>query len=195
MTISKFIKSGSSALLAFIILTSCESDYTKMVKSELAKGVHKDSVLLGINLGSTKQEFFGKCFDLNKQEMVTQGQGGFVQYFFMDSVYSKTPSKIRLLFLPTFDQNDSIAEVNMEFSYASWSPWARPLQSDSLKIVTLKILKDWYKGNDFVIAHMKDQDIPAKVDGNRRVLVFIKDHQTVNVRVQDILHPMFRHKL
>jgi hypothetical protein len=195
MTILKYIKYSISVLAIAAVFTACESDYTKMVKSELKKGVRKDSVLLGIKFGSTKQEFYGRCFDLNKAMLVTQGPGGLVQYFFMDSIYSATPTKMRLLFYPTFDQNDSIAEVNMEISYAAWAPWIRNMQSDSLQGKTLKILKNWYGGNDFVTAHLTDKDIPVKVDGNRRVIVDIKDAQTVNIRVQDILHPMFRHKI
>jgi hypothetical protein len=53
----------------------------------------------------------------------------------------------------------------------------------------------WYGGNDFVRAHVNDRELPVKVDGNRRILVDIKDQQAVQVRVQDLLHPYFMHSI
>lgn len=176
---------------------SCfQSDYTKLVKAELAKDVRKDSVLLGIHLGDTRNVFYGKCFDLNKQKLITPGSGTrSVQYFFTDSLFHDRPTEVRLLFYPTFDDKDVIAEMRMEFSYTGWSPWNRPLQSDSLKVKVMKMLMNWYKGNPFVNAHVNERDMPVKVDGNRRIILFVKDQQAVDVKVQDLLHPYFRHSI
>lgn len=176
---------------------SCfQSDYTKLVKSELAKDVRMDSVLLGISLGDTRNVFYGKCFDLNKEKLITPGQGNTsVQYMFRDSLVHEKPTEIRLLFYPTFDKKNIIAEVKMEFSYPGWAPWNRPFQSDSLEQKVMKLLMHWYKGNEFVKAHVNGGEMPVKVDGNRRMIVFIKDAQTVGVKVQDILHPYFRHSI
>lgn len=178
-------------------LSGCfQSDYTKLVESELAKGTRQDSLLFGIKFGDTRNDFFGKCFDLNKQKLVTQGPGNTtVQYVFKDSLVHDEPTELRLLFYPAFDQNESIDEMGLEFSYLGWSPWNKALQSDSLKLKTMELLMLWYKGNEFVMAKVNDRKIPVKLDGNRRILVYEKDPQSVAVRIQDILHPRFKHSI
>ena len=173
-----------------------QSDYTRLVKSELAKNTRQDSLLLGLYFGDTRNTYFGKCFDLNKQKLIVPGPGNSsVQYRFTDSLFHKTPTDVRLLFRPTFDKNDKISEMVMEFSYPAWAPWNRQFQSDSLEQKVLKVLMRWYKGNEFVEAHINDGELPVKVDGNRRMMVYIKDPESVIVKIQDIMHPDFMHSI
>jgi hypothetical protein len=191
----KYLKFVISSFCLSLLFSGCfQSDYTKLVKSELAKGIRNDSILLGIKFGDTRQDFFGRCYDLNKQHLVTQGSKG-VQYFFSDSTVHHSPTEIRLLFSPFFDTKEIIAEMDLEFSYSGWAPWNKELQSDSLKIKIMKLLMNWYKGNEFIVAKVGGENIPVKLDGNRRVLIHIKDTQNVTVRVQDILHPKFKHSV
>lgn len=179
------------------LLIGCtQSDYTKLVKAELAKGIRQDSLLLGINFGDTNSDFFAKCFDLNKKKLVYQGpSNSSVQYVFSDSLFHSEPTPIRLLFYPSFDENNKLSNMDMEFSYLGWAPWNRELQSDSLEVKVKELLMDWYKGNEFVMAHVDSLEIPVKLDGNRRMLLSMKDTQSVLVRVQDILHPKFKHSI
>jgi hypothetical protein len=188
---------ASLCAIAILTLGSCtKSDYTKMVLSELEKGERKDSLLLGIKFGDSREQFFGRCFDLNKMKLVTQGpSNNAVQYIFMDSLVHEKPEQIRLLFFPGFDDKNIISHIDYEFSYSAWAPWNKQYQADRLKIKVMELLKHWYKGNDFVDAEVKGEKIPVKVDGNRRILVFEKDRQTVLVRIQDILHPNFKHSI
>lgn len=149
---------------------------------------------MGIKLGDTRNDFYGRCFDLNKQQLVTQGpQNSSVQYMFRDSLVHEKSEEIRLLFYPAFDKNNKITNMDLEFSYTGWAPWNRSLQSDTLKIKTLELLMKWYGGNEFITANINEREVPVKLDGNRRMLVYIKDQQSVLVRVQDILHPTFKH--
>lgn len=180
-----------------LILSGCfQSDYTKLVKSELSKGIRMDSVVFGINLGDTSDEYFGKCYDLNQQHLVTAGpNSGTVQYLFTDSLFHEQPTPMRMLFIPVFDKNNIIIEMNLEFSYPGWAPWNEQYHSDTLKEKVLKMLMHGYKGNDFVTATIKGNDYPIKLDGNRRMIVYIKDEQNVVVKIQDILHPKYRHSI
>lgn len=193
----RFIKYPISLAILGSFLGSCtQSDYTKLVKSELAKGIRQDSLLLGINFGDTRNDFYVKCLYLNKQQLVREGPGNTsVQYLFSDSLVHKEPTKIKLLFMPKYDRDEKIVEMEMELSYEGWAPWNRELQSDSLQVKTMQLLREWYKGNEFVTAKIMDKDIPVKVDGNRRILVFIYDPQRVVVKIQDILNPMFQHSI
>jgi len=182
------------SLTILVAMAACQSDYTRMVNAELAKGIRKDSVLLGISLGDTRQEFYGKCFALNKQHLISPGSGGnTVQYIFTDSTVHKTPQEIKMEFVPAFDDHDRITNIDIKFSYSGWAPWNNHLQSDSLEIKLKQLLMSWYGGNDFVMAKEGDKEIPVKVDGNRRVVMYKSDPQNVVVHVQDILHPKFKH--
>jgi len=188
----KFLKYGISFLALCIFLSRCvQSDYTKLVKSELAKGVRHDSILLGIHFGDTQKEFRDQCFSLNKKHLTTEGPGFYVQYLLADTLSHGGSASIRLLFKPEFDKNDKISDIDLKFNYVAWAPWNRQYQSDSLKIKVIKMLEGWYEGNKFVMAHVGENDIPVKVDGNRRILVLEEAPQTVVVKVQDILHPKF----
>ncbi|MCW5912825.1 MAG: hypothetical protein KIT62_17270 [Cyclobacteriaceae bacterium] len=162
----------------------------------MARGVRADSLLFGINLGDSRDEFYGKCFDLNKKELVTQGPGGAtVQYLFTDSLFHDSPIPMRLLFIPAFDEKDKIAEMNLEFSYMGWAPWSKELQSDALIEKVLKLISSWYKGNPFIFVEMDGKNMPVKLDANRRMVVYIKDEQNVVVKIQDILHPKHQHSI
>lgn len=183
-----------SGLLVSVILSGCfQSEYTRLVKSELAKGVRNDSLLFGIRFGDTRNEFYGKCFDLNRQQLVTAGAGNNVEFIFSDSLFHKKPTNLSLLFYPSFDQNERISNMKLQFSYRAWAPWNRDLQSDSLIGKTEKILMNWYGGNSFIMAEVGDQRVSVKLDGNRRILLYIFDMQNVSVEVQDILNPVFKH--
>ena len=186
------MRSLSSFFVLFFFLAGCvQSEYTKLVKTELAKGVRHDSILLGINFGDSQKIFRDKCFALNRQHLTMEGPGYYVQYFLSDSTVHKKPTTIRLLFQPGFDKNDIITDMDMKFSYPGWAPWNRQYHSDSLKVKVIQLLERWYKGNKFVIAHSEKSEIPVKVDGNRRILIYEDEPQTVVVKVQDILHPKF----
>ena len=98
----KSIKYLISSVCVAVIVTSClQSEYTRLVNAELQKGTRQDSLLFGIRFGDTRQDFYGKCFDLNKQRLVTQGPGNAsVQYLFTDSLVHNRPTQLRLLFFP-----------------------------------------------------------------------------------------------
>lgn len=181
----------------FFLLFSCfQSDYTRLVKSELAKDKRVDSVVLGINLGDTRDEFYGKCYDLNQQRLVTQGpNGATVQFLFTDSLVHATPTPLRLLFIPLFDEQDTIAEMNMEYSYVGWAPWKRNLQSDTLFQKVQQLLEKSYGGNRFIFPEVAGKHTPIKLDGNRRMIVYQKDERNVVVKVQDIRNKLFRHSI
>lgn len=188
----KYIKYAS--VLAFaVLMIACDSDYTKMVKTELSKGERQDSLLLGVRFGNTREEFYGRCFDLNKQQIVTQGEGFSVQYIIKDSTRSH-PHNITLYFYPTFDSLNIIQGMDMEFFYPGWAMGSRELQSDSLRERVVSLLSEWYRGNDFKTIKINDERVPVKIDANRRIMVHIEDQQRVLVHVQDLLHPDYRHK-
>src|SRR5882757_11077591 len=101
----KYIKFLTSIFVFGLSLVGCiQSDYTKLVKTELAKGVRHDSILLGINLGDSQKMFRDKCLTLNKNHLTMEGPAFYVQYLFDDSLSREHSTLIRLLFKPEFDE-------------------------------------------------------------------------------------------
>ena len=192
----RFIRYPVELLAFMMMLAGCESDYTRLVKSELAKGIRKDSILLGIRFGNTRNEFHGKCYDLNRAHLIMPGPGGgTIEYNFTDSLFHRKPTAIKLLFVPAFDDHEILTNMDLHFSYPGWSPWNRDLYADSLEPKVEKLLMHWYGGNKFVTANVGENKVPVKLDGNRRVLVYRDDPQNVIVRIQDILHPKYRRSI
>ncbi|MFZ9982664.1 MAG: hypothetical protein ACO3FI_11600 [Cyclobacteriaceae bacterium] len=191
------MKSLISVLALAIMVTGClQSEYTKLVKEELATGVRKDSVVFDIELGDSRDEFYAKCTELNKQQLIMQGSGAFsVQHFFKDSLVHSKPREIKLLFSPIFDKGDTLAGMDLDYSYSDWAPWNKSAQSDSLEVYLIRLLELKFKGNPFI--EVKSQNVPlkVKVDGNRRMVIVKKNEQIVSVKVQDLLHPNFMHSI
>ena len=65
-----------------LILQSCKkSEYAALVSRELDKNIVNDSLLFGLKLGDTKQQFFDICWQLNKDKVIRQGpKNDFVMY-------------------------------------------------------------------------------------------------------------------
>jgi hypothetical protein len=62
-------------ILVTLLIFSCEraSEYDRLVKRELNKGVRHDSLFLGYYLGMERQDFFDHSWQLNQQGVVTGG--------------------------------------------------------------------------------------------------------------------------
>ena len=46
-----------------------------MLEKELASGERQDTLFLGIYFGMTNRDFFTHCWELNKQQIIKQGNG------------------------------------------------------------------------------------------------------------------------
>ena len=85
--------------------------------------------------------------------------------------------------------------MDLEISYSGWSPWNKKMQSDVLKPIVLDMLHDWYGGNEFINVVIDEMEVPVKLDANRRIMVYTKDDEKVVVKIQDILHPEYKHSI
>lgn len=184
---------GLKNILAIVVVSiglwSCSStpkdEYSRLVKKELAKGIRKDSLFLGINFGMTSKEFFGYCWELNKKGILTDGSNNTMVLYKMDSAL-KYPASMN--FYPDFHEN-KIFHMRVTFQYNAWAPWNKAQFSDSLLPDVLRLYHQWYPaGNPFI--EMKDSTkgtIYVKVDGNRRIIVGRQDDMIVRADYTDLL--------
>ena len=54
-------------IIFIALIISCQnvSEYERIVKDEMARGVYTDSVQFGLTIGDTKKTFFTKAWELN----------------------------------------------------------------------------------------------------------------------------------
>lgn len=178
-------------LLFLIMQVSCDrSEYTKLVKREMAKDIVNDSLIFGMKFGQTRKLFFDQCWKLNNQKIINQGSSNsFVEYQLPIKKGDSIKNPITMLFYGIFNKEKIMTGMDMKFHYVGWSLWNKTLQSDKLVPVVKDSLKSWFPGNDFIMVPAKKTkgEIHVKVDGNRRILIEpIADSRTVDVRIDDL---------
>jgi hypothetical protein len=179
------------ALILLISQTSCsESEYTKLVKTEMAKNIVNDSLVFGMKFGETRQEFYDQCWKLNNEGVIMQGpQNNFVQYDLPLKKGDSSQYVIRMLFYGIFNKDRIMTGMDMRFYYNAWSLWNKSLHADKLVPVIKDSLQTWYPGNDFIRVAIKknEKELLVKVDGNRRIIIEpLTNNKDVNVRIDDL---------
>ena len=172
-------------LTFLIIISSCQSDYTKLVKSELKSGVKNDVVFYGLKFGQSKNDFFRICWDLNRKKIATHGpSNNYVQVMLNPKDSTQLLKKIRMLFYAKFNDKDTITAMDIKFSYEAWAPWNKDLGSDKLIPVIKDTLLKWYPGNPFI----KVNNILVKVDGNRQIEMKQDSERDISVLIEDLAY-------
>lgn len=171
------------SLISLAVLSACStaSPYQKMVEAELAKGVRNDSLFLGLSLGMGKKEFYGACWDLNKQGLVRQGDGNeSVRYEF-----DELPHKATLNFYPKFE-DDKVIAMPCVFIYDAWAPWNEELFGGKMALELQKMFLKWYGGNEFITINDPQKGLAYyKIDGNRQITMLPQD-ELVRVLIKDL---------
>ncbi len=141
-----------------------------------------DSLFLGISLGMDKKAFYDHCWEYNRRKIFTHGPTNQnVEYHLV----GETKSPVMMRFYPTFE-DDKIYEMPVTFTYEAWAPWNKQFTADSLLVDLVPVFKRWY-GDDFqVVDHVTMGKIYVRMDGKRRINLFIKDDQFVQAVFTDL---------
>lgn len=172
-------------LAMVLLLGSCvKSEYDRLVDYELSRNVRYDSLFLNLKFGMTRKDFYASCWEMNKQGLIMQGPGNLSVQYLIDTTQVK--SKMFMRFYPNFS-NDRIYEMPVEFIYESWAPWNSSLSADSLLYDVKNLMETWYGGEFKSFTNKKDNlAVWARVDGNRRIRMYIKNISTVKVEFLDL---------
>jgi hypothetical protein len=182
MTRHWFLKFVNSLILLLFLL-SCQSEYERMEKKELASGKQVNELFLGLKLGMDRKSFFETCWDLNKQGKLSNGPSALsVEY--KTHLPSGNPAIMR--FYPQFEQ-EKIYLMPIEFTYEGWAPWNEDLSVENLRTDVIKLFEEWY-GPGFIEVSNEDksQIVFVKMDGNRRTRIFKKHISSVRVEISDL---------
>lgn len=141
-----------------------------------------DSLFLGMYLGMDKKAFYDHCWELNRLKVFSHGPTNTsVEY----KLASELNEPVLMRFYPSF-YKDKIVDMPVTFSYEAWAPWNKQFQSDSLMVKILPLFKKWY-GEEFkTLQHPAQGLVYYKMDGNRRINLFIRDDQFVQAVFTDL---------
>jgi hypothetical protein len=171
------------------MVVSCKSEYDRLVRKEMASGIKKDSLIFDMYIGETRKDFYSKCWELNKQKLVSQGSGNLsVQYLeSLDSLEDPTLRK-ELLFYGIFDQKDILQGMDMVYRYTTWAPWNKERFADVLMEDLKNKYETEYPGNQFMKIDLKVSENFAyvKVDGNRQITMYPLNKKDVSVKIEDL---------
>lgn len=173
------------ASIAALIVGGCTpgKTYERRLKRELASGIRYDSLFMGLSFGMTQKEFYEHCWDMNKDSIIKQGSANMsVQYDLNEEL--EYPATMN--FYPKFDSG-KIVEMPVRFIYNGWAPWTKELSASNLA----KDVKNWYEdiyGKGFItVTHPMNGDAYTKIDGNRRITIYVENDLYVWARFTDML--------
>lgn len=182
----------SNSLLYGIVLlltvTSCKSEYERLVQQELNTGVVYDSLVLGMHRGMTKKDFYSHCWQLNKDEIVFQGSGNrYALYPHKEVLPSGDSVDVEMLFYGIFDEGETMSGVDLIYSYPGWAPWNEDLQVEALVGHLVWLYERQLGGNPFLTITLDDSlQAHVKVDGDRRILLYPKNEKAVAVKIENL---------
>lgn len=171
----KVVSGVIPAFMLMAVIISCTG-------SRKENNLKYDSLFLGISLGMESKAFYDHCWEYNRRKIFTHGPANQnVEYKLVDGINSP----VSMRFYPTFYKG-KIFEMPVTFTYEGWAPWNRQYQSDTLLVNMLKVFKNWY-GPDFKeLNHHTMGKVYYKMDGKRRINLFIKDDQFVQAVFTDL---------
>jgi hypothetical protein len=165
------------------LIVACKSDYDKMVEQEKARGGREDMIFMGICFQMTKDSFFSKCLELNRQGLISSGPSNMTA---QHKVEGENPP-INFNFYPKF-KDKKIVRFDGLFDYEGYALWNKDTHAEALLPRALAIAEKWY-GPGFLDVSKDNKRVFVKVNRNQRVRVFIKDTRYVGMEVKDMTAP------
>jgi len=183
-------KHAIQILFLTFLAIGCSSEYDRKVKEGLASQEEYPELIFGLEMGQTQKEFFGRCWELNKEGLVAQGPSNQYVRHVLDAnspVYQPEKS-MEMLFYGLFDTANIMRGMRFRISYMGWGPWIEDMQSENLMESVQTMMMDLYGGNPFFELKKKvnEQPIAVKIDGNRQITVFVFDNRHVHAIIEDL---------
>ena len=161
-------------------LYSCEpsildkKSYSKLINDETGKNKRYDSIIYGVKLGMTYDEFNYYVFKENREGLFFPSMGGSMVKTYLKKGFDYP---VQLDFYPKNVEGKSIPlkEYKAYIRYKDFSIYNKKMSLNNLLDQTLQSFEKGYKGNKFYKI-TNDQDIFVKynylkIDGNRKILI------------------------
>jgi len=173
-----------ATILLFLLCFACrpESQYQRVLSRELAKEARHDSLFLDLRLGMSGKDFFARCWELNRQQVLTDGVRNTAIQYKLEEPFE---SPVSMNFYPAV-HDERVYEIKLQFMHLAWAPWNKQYWSDKLIVKIVDLLEEWYGGNPFFTMGDGDKKIYVKIDGNRRIMLHCNSDTFVNGRITDM---------
>lgn len=161
---------------ASLLMSSCGGRQTSSHHTQY------DSLFLGIYLGMERKAFYDHCWELNRLKVFTNGPTTASVEYKLDK---ELDQPVMMRFYPDF-YKEKIVDMPVTFSYEAWAPWNKQYTSEVLFPKVLLIFEKWY-GKEFkMMEHPTMGTLFYKMDGKRRINLFIRDDQFVQAVFTDL---------
>ncbi|WP_116124575.1 hypothetical protein [Lewinella sp. IMCC34183] len=175
----------------FVALACTATDETPLGRYRSAVAAGQDAPLtapatvLGIDLGMTDREYYDRCTELNRQELISVGRGGNESQFVMQNDLDRPA---RMLFRPMFSGADPriLDAVLAEFVYQDWSPWNRDANASHLLPEVADYLTRTLDTELIEIDHPRRGKTFAGVEGGRLVAIWMADSSSVTATIANL---------
>jgi len=175
-------------MILSLLIVSCQSEYDRLVRSELQAGVVYEDLIFDMKMGQTDKDFFKKCWELNSQKLINQGpKNQFVRYVMKPQEIPGEDEEVEMLFYAIFDEDRIIRGMKKSYSYLSWAPWNKERHAPVLLEKLKKYYVSLYGGNSFIEIDIDEANIKSyvKIDGNRQILMYTSNNKDVVVKIED----------
>ena len=148
---------------------------------ELSKGVRNDSIFLDTYFGMPSQDFYDESWDLNRKGLAREGSSNSTVYYKLDGL----PYEAALEYYPRF-KDGKIQSMTGFIYYIPWAPWNRDMFAEVLIEDVRNLFEGWY-GKGFILVNSPGMGRAyAKVDGNRRIVLFYTKDERVEFLFTDL---------
>jgi len=173
-----------------LFYASCNSDYDRLVKQEIASGKVYKELIFDLKMGQTQKQFFTDCWELNKKKLINQGPNNKFVRHVLDSVSPiyNPKNNMELLFYGIFNDNKILTGLKMRISFLGWDPSVKDLQKEFLLEEGMKMMEQIFPGNKFfkLNKEVNNSPIMAKIDGNRLISAYVYDNRFVELKIEDL---------
>ena len=184
-----------SVLGVILLLASCKSEYSKAVEEGLASGIKNDSLIFGMRIGQTQEDFYKICWNLDKQKLISEGPGNMTAKYIEPVLPGQDSLKRKsMLFYGIFDSNKVMQGMDMTYSYYAWSTWNKQMHVTNLVEDLKNSYEKDYPSNPFIEIDLglKEYKAYAKVDGDRQITIYPKNEKDVAVKIENLNYKLNR---
>lgn len=175
-------------LLVFVILLGAifvqckpKTEYQRIVEREMASGIRQDSLFLGIYFGMTSEDFYKRCWELNKEGLIMEGGNNATVQYKLDELEHKGA----LEFYPIF-KDEKLQSMTGYAHYFAWAPWNTDMFADKLIDDFKDFLETWFGAGFISVPSPGVGKAYAHVAGNRRIVLYYTKDERVEILITDL---------
>lgn len=164
-------------LLVLALLSACRYNpsYNEVLEEELASNVRHDSIIYGVKLGMTYDDFHFYCWNQHLEGVFMPGGfGDAVKVEITEEVHS--PLIVEFFPADVNDKFEPIKKYRVSVAFKNYSQYNKATSMENLVKETMRFFEDGYGGRKFIpvpnTTNVLIKNNFIKVDGNRKITLY-----------------------